>query len=240
MLQVFIGYDAREYEAFDVARKSLAMHNYNYNYLYYSSVNKICIRDCRKEGLYYRPTSMRDGQLYDDISQAPMATEFALTRFLVPELAGDSDDRWALFMDCDVLVRCDILDIMKHADSKYAVMCVKHDIDHGTGTKMRGYKQTQYARKNWSSVMLWNLDHPANKRLTVEHVNTCKGLWLHQLSWLEDHEIGKLPYEWNHLVGLLPENENAKIVHYTLGTPNLAGYEDCEYSNEWKVEFKRF
>jgi hypothetical protein len=29
---------------------------------------------------------------------------------------------------------------------------------------MDGQAQTRYARKNWSSVMVFNCDHPANER----------------------------------------------------------------------------
>ena len=38
----------------------------------------------------------------------------------------------------------------------------------------------------------------------------------------DDYEIGELDPAWNHLVGLLPSNENANIAHYTLGGGDAA------------------
>lgn len=234
MLKVFIGYDPREHDAFQVACTSALEHNAGLD------IEGIYLSVCRQRQLYNRRTIKQDGQLYDVISGAHMATEFALSRFLVPQLVDDNDDaEWALFMDCDVLVRCDLETILEHADPKYAVMCVKHDVDHGEGVKMDGCKQTDYPRKNWSSVMLWNLKHPANKRLTVATVNGLRGRMLHQLCWLKQGEIGKLDPKWNHLVGLLPDNEGANIVHYTLGVPSMAGYENCEHSEEWRDQLER-
>ena len=59
-----------------------------------------------------------------------------------------------------------------------------------------------YSRKNWSSVVLWNWAHPANRRLTLEMVNTLPGRDLHAFCWLDEWEIGELPVEWNYLVGV--------------------------------------
>ena len=67
-------------------------------------------------------------------------------------------------------------------------------------TKMDGQAQTIYNRKNWSSVCLWNLGHPANSKLTVEMVNR-SGTRLKRICWLEDAEIGECPLKWNYLAG---------------------------------------
>jgi len=231
MLSVFVGYDPREKDAYTVARSSITTYNK------IIPINGVYLPLCEELGLYKRPTCVKEGVLHDVISNAPMATEFALTRFLIPWIAmpesAEERDGWVLFVDCDVLIRCDLDDLLDLTDDKYAVMCVKHDLEHGTGTKMDGQEQTSYPRKNWSSVMLWNLKHPANYKLTLGMVNTFKGLLLHQFCWLKDEEIGELPVEWNHLVGLMPENADAKIVHYTLGIPSMKGYENCEHSEEW-------
>ena len=48
--------------------------------------------------------------------------------------------------------------------------------------------------------------------------------------------VGELPKEFNHLVGEFDPNPEAKIIHYTLGTPCFKKYEHCEFSNEWYVE----
>jgi hypothetical protein len=80
-------------------------------------------------------------------------------------------------------------------------MVVKHDHQPTEHWKMDGQFQTRYHRKNWSSVCLFNCDHPANKALTVDLVNSAPGRDLHAFSWLADDLIGELPPEWNWLVG---------------------------------------
>jgi hypothetical protein len=108
-------------------------------------------------------------------------------------------------VDCDVLLRADIADLFALADPKMAVQCVQHRQEDGALTKMDGQVQTFYARKNWSSVMLFNLRHPALKVLTEAKLNTWTGRALHGFNWLADQFIGALPPEWNHLVGVEPE-----------------------------------
>ena len=55
------------------------------------------------------------------------STEFSLTRFLVPHLSGFSG--WSLFMDCDMLCRVDIAELMKQTERQAdkAVLVCKHD-----------------------------------------------------------------------------------------------------------------
>ena len=231
-MKVYIGYDPREDDAYKVAESSLLRHSPT------SSAIPIVLEDCQNMGLYTRPFEYRNNKPYDPISQAPMSTQFALSRFLIPWL-HTGPEQWVLFIDVDMLFRCDVDELMQYADDRYAVMCVKHDVNHGKGVKMDGCRQTQYDRKNWSSVMLWNTTHQANTRLTIDCVNSRRGLWLHGLSWLKDGEIGALPKEFNHLVGLSEPNPEARIVHYTLGTPDLPGYEQCEFSKEWFDEYNR-
>jgi hypothetical protein len=80
--------------------------------------------------------------------------------------------------------------------------------------------------------MLWNCDHPANKRLTIQDVNERRGFDLHQFYWLHDSEIGYLPAAWNWLVDVEEKPELPKIAHYTLGTPDMIG--DSEHSHYWR------
>jgi hypothetical protein len=225
---IYIGFDPRETDAFAVARHSIHRHTV----LPYP-VRGVVLTDLRTGQLYNRPTSIRNGRLWDDISDAPMATEFACSRFLVPTLAKSG---WAVFMDCDMLVRRDMKYLFDLARDEYAVMVVKHHHEPPEGTKMDGQMQTRYARKNWSSVMLFNCDHPSNQKLTVELINTVPGRDLHRFCWLDDHEIGELPPEWNYLVGHTNEVPNPSIVHFTDGTPAMTGYEDCEFADEWRSE----
>lgn len=166
-----------------------------------------------------------------------MSTEFACSRFLVPHLAGGG---WALFVDSDILVRRNLDRIFIEADPSKAVMVVKHNHQPADGKKMDGQAQTRYARKNWSSVCLWNVDHPANQKLTLDVVNSIPGRDLHAFCWLHDSEIGELDPSWNYLVGHTKGVENPRIVHFTDGIPAMPGYENCEYAEDWRAELKRW
>lgn len=228
---IWIGYDSRETVSFAIARYSIRRHQSH------TPITGLVLSDLQKRGLYYRPTRSKinsDGkpQLWDVISDAPMATEFSNSRFLVPHLAGSG---WALFVDSDVMVLENISNLFACARDDKAVMCVKHEdyTPHGD-FKMDGQIQTKYSRKNWSSVMLFNCDHPANKRLTVEMINSVPGRHLHRFCWLEDEEIGELPPKWNYLVGYSKLNVKPALIHFTEGVPDLPGYENQEYADKWR------
>jgi hypothetical protein len=228
---VFIGYDGREAETFAIARHTLR------KYAPDVPVNAICLEDVRNAGLYWRPTSRDDkGRLFDDISGFPMATEFAISRFLTPVLAkAQFRTGWALFMDSDILARDDIDELFAECNDDYAVMCVKHFHQPPEGEKMDGQAQVRYNRKNWSSVVAYNLDHPANRKLTVGLINEVPGRDLHAFCWLSDDQIGGLDPIWNYLVGYtkLPKDVQPKLVHHTEGGPWLSNYQDVEYADEW-------
>ena len=100
---------------------------------------------------------------------------------------------------------------------------------------MDGQKQTLYPRKNWSSVVLWNCEHPSNQKITVDLINNPNydGAYFHRFSWLKDEEIGQLHYEWNFLVGWYTDGK-PKALHYTEGGPWFKNYRNCEYGNVWK------
>lgn len=195
-------------------------------------VRGIVLDDLVQKGSYSRPTTYEDGQLWDVISEAPMSTEFAISRFFTPLLAKTG---WALFMDCDFLVRTSLCRLFESLDPKYAVYCVKHNHMPEGITKMDGMTQTRYARKNWSSFCVFNCDHPANKNLTVSVLNRWPGRDLHAFKWLSDDEIGELGVEWNYLVGVTKSLIEPKCVHFTLGTPDMPGYENSAYADEWRA-----
>lgn len=234
---VWIGYDPREVAAFAVARSSLLMNARRYGFMVPVPVHGVILDDLRDMGLYWRPTETRGGRLWDVISEAGMSTEFAISRFLVPHLAGSG---WALFMDCDMLVRGNVIKLFESLDPQYAVMCVKHHHEPPEGEKMDGQAQVRYARKNWSSVMAFNCDHPANAALTVDLVNSVPGRDLHRFCWLDDSQIGALDAEWNWLAGYSDPGITPKIVHHTEGSPCLPGYEDAPYADEWRAVLKEW
>lgn len=225
-----MGWDSREDAAFQVARNSIWRRSKE-------PMNIYPLRLRHLEMLLTRPIEKRDGQLWCPISEAPMSTEFAISRFCVPFL---QEKGLALFLDCDVLCHEDIKNLFELADPKYAIQVVKHKFGAGyANTKMDGQVQTSYSRKNWSSVVLWNLDHPAHKRFHVEHLNSWPGRDLHAFKWLEDSEIGELPQKWNWLVNVTPGKPKKEgLWHYTLGGPWFPGKSSDEYDLVWMEENK--
>lgn len=201
-LRVFIGFDSREGVAVNVLTDSIQAHATR-------PVQIAQIRLSQLEGVYKRP-------------RHPLqSTDFSFSRFLVPWLCNY--EGWALFIDADMLCRGDLSELWELRDERYAIQVVKHQHACEQGVKFQGEPQTPYARKNWSSVMLFNCGRC--RALTPELVNTTSGLHLHQLRWLEDADIGPLPEQWNVLVGVQPVPDDARILHYTLGGP---WFEDCK------------
>jgi lipopolysaccharide biosynthesis glycosyltransferase len=225
---IWIGFDPRETAAFAVARTSIKR-----NLSCALPVHGLPLDELRARGLYRRPTERRGTQLWDVISDAPMSTEFALSRFLVPHLA---ETGWALFLDADVMVRANLVRLFDMLDPAYAVYCVQHQHAPRSRVKMDGKIQTQYARKNWSSVMAFNCDHRANQKLTVDLVNTAPGRDLHRFCWLPDELIAPLDVTWNFLAGHSDPaaTPDPAIVHFTDGTPDLPGYENAPFADEWR------
>ena len=198
-------------------------------------VRGIVLENLRRRGLYQRQISRKadsEGRsyLFDPISDAPMATEFAISRFLTPMLA---ETGLALFLDCDMLVRDNLCRLFESIDPSKAVSVVKHRQETGAMVKMDGVPQTYYQRKNWSSFMVFNCDHPSNRNLTTEMVNTLPGRDLHRFCWLDDDEIGELDPAWNWLAGVSDPAIDPKVVHHTLGVPAMPGFERAPFADEW-------
>jgi lipopolysaccharide biosynthesis glycosyltransferase len=142
---------------------------------------------------------------------------------------------WAIYVDCDVLALSDISELWKLADNQYAVMCAKHDYTTKTHTKFLNNSNSNYPKKNWSSVMLINCRHDKNKQLTPDSVAKHSGEYLHQFQWLDELDIGSISKEWNWLVGEYPKNDKAKLLHYTLGAPCFVS---TDSDNEWNRELE--
>jgi lipopolysaccharide biosynthesis glycosyltransferase len=217
--RVYIGWDRREPEAYEVARHSLLRRA-----SIPVEVRPIKLDELRERGLYWRE--------HDPLA----ATEFTYSRFLTPYLAGY--ESWALFCDCDFLWLADVAELAALTRTKTAIYCVQHDYRPTETTKMDGAVQTVYPRKNWSSLMLFNCDHPAVKTLTPEVVNAATGAYLHRLQWVADDDIGSLPIEWNWLEGwnTTPSNGMPKAIHFTRGGPWFEKWRNVEYADLWLAE----
>jgi hypothetical protein len=221
-VKVYIGHDCREAAAYEVARKTLQRVSG-------LDATPLVLERLAAGGLLRRPMDRR-GQLYDIPSNAPCSTEFASSRFLVPMLAQTG---WALFVDCDVVFLADPRQMLAYADPSKAVLVVQHRGEQAGGLKMDGQVQTLYPRKNWSSVMLFNCDHPANQRLSLQDINERPGRDLHRFYWLSDDEIGSLPAEWNWLVGEQVKPAHPKIAHFTRGGPWFPTWPGAEHDELW-------
>jgi hypothetical protein len=222
--EIFVGFDSRENAAYEVCVKSMRKHCTTV-----PKVTPLVEAHLRGLGLYTRRHERREGRLWDVISDAPMSTEFAITRFLAPALSAAP---WAVFCDCDFLWRADIHDLLALADPQYAVQVVQHEYAPREGIKMDGQLQLNYRRKNWSSLVLWNCGHPAHQPL-MGWINTRPGRNLHAFEWLEDSLIGSLPAAWNWLEGHSDASIDPKAVHFTRGTPEMEGYRDIPHAQEW-------
>lgn len=227
-LRVFIGYDETEHDAFAVCEASLRARSSIPLF-----VEPLVQPALRTAGMYRRMFYVEDGQRFDCVDGKPFSTEFSFTRFLVPALAQYRGV--AVFCDSDFMWRADIADMMNQIDLGKPVSCVHHDHDPAEKRKMRhGQVQTKYARKNWSSLMVFNCAHAANRNLTPYQVNTMPGWWLHGMRWLPADAVGEIPLQWNWLEGYNTRIHEPKAVHYTRGTPDVSGMEGAAYADEWR------
>jgi lipopolysaccharide biosynthesis glycosyltransferase len=159
------------------------------------------------------------------------SNQFVYSRFLTPHLMDYKG--WAIFADGDMVCNKDIAELWEMRDDRYAVMVVKHFYQTKYKKKYLNNINEDYPRKNWSSLILWNCAHKANRSLTPKSVPGLSGPFLHRFSWLTDAEIGDLPISWNWLAMEYPENDNASLVHYTIGTPCFKDYADSSMSEYW-------
>jgi hypothetical protein len=211
MINVFIGYDSKEKVAFNVLSYSILKN----------STKPVAI------------TPIYLNNIKDDFVRERnnlSSTEFSFSRFIIPHLMNYQG--WALFMDCDMLMKADIAELWRLRDDKYAVQVCQHDYTPKNEKKFLGQVQTKYEKKNWSSFMLMNCKKCTT--LTPDYVNKATGLELHQFKWLESEDlIGSLPLEWNWLAGEYDFKEDVKNIHYTEGGPYFEAYSNTDYSQYW-------
>lgn len=212
-IPIFIGYDPREAVA------------------YHTCANSI-IRQASKP-VAIIPLALN---LFNDYTETHTdgSNQFIYSRFLVPHLMGYSGH--AIFIDGDMIVRDDIVELWELRNSALDVQVVKHDYKTRMTEKYLGAKNENYPRKNWSSVILWNCSSYPNRKLTPEFIQKSTGAELHRFTWIDDERIGELPREWNWLPDEYGENKDAKLLHYTLGTPCFHEFADTPQGSEWHRE----
>jgi lipopolysaccharide biosynthesis glycosyltransferase len=222
-LKVFIGYDPKESEAWDVCSFSILRHSGNG-----VTTHPIKQSVLRELGLYIREKDQG------------ASTEFSISRFLTPFLSANSD--WSIFVDCDFLFNSDIFSVLNGLDPEKALYVVKHDYVPSQSTKMDGAGQSVYPRKNWSSFMVFNNNHPDVRRLTPALVNSSSPKHLHRFEWVTNQEeIGELPLTWNFLVGEYPKPSiKPHAIHYTNGGPWFSDCQRVDFAEEWLLEYDLF
>jgi len=212
-IPIFIGYDPREAVAFHVCANSIIRH--------------------ASQPVAIIPLALNLFQDYTE-THTDGSNQFIYSRFLVPHLMGFKG--WAIFIDGDMIVRGDIVELWNLRESDKDVMVVKHDYKTRMTEKYLGAKNEDYPRKNWSSVILWNCANHPIQRLTPAFIEKSTGAELHRFSWIKDDRIGELPPEWNWLPDEYGANPDAKLLHYTLGTPCFHEFATANMSDEWHRE----
>ena len=214
MIPIFIVYDPREAIAYHVCSNSIIRHS--------------------SQPVAISPLALNILKDYDE-THTDGSNHFIYSRFLVPHLMNYKG--WAIFMDGDMLLRDDITKLWELRDESKAVQVVKHEYRTRFTEKYLGAKNEDYPRKNWSSVILWNCGHPGNAKVTPEFIQSATGAQVHRFTWLTDDLVGELPKEWNWLDIEYDHTPDAKLVHYTLGTPCFHEFSNQgSFSNEWHRE----
>lgn len=213
LIPIFVGYDPREAIAYHVCSNSI-------------------IRQA-SQPVSIIPLALN---LFTDYNETHTdgSNQFIYSRFLVPHLMGYQG--WAIFIDGDMIVRDDIAKLWNLQQDDKDVMVVKHNYKTRMKQKYLGSKNEDYPRKNWSSVILWNCNSTVNQQLTPAFVQGATGAQLHRFTWIDDARIGELPPEWNWLPDEYGANPDAKLLHYTLGTPCFHEFADTPQGNEWHKE----
>lgn len=165
------------------------------------------------------------------------SNQFIYSRFLVPFLMDYSG--WAIFADGDMICLGDIAKLWDLRDEDKAVLVVKHNYQTKAHGKYLGNKNQDYPRKNWSSVVLWNCGHEANRCLDPNYVMSQPGSHLHRFAWLPDELIGEIPVAWNWLTTEYPDNYQAQLLHYTLGTPCFKDYATSDMAELWHAAYQQ-
>lgn len=150
------------------------------------------------------------------IQQLPITntglTPFTFSRFLVPWLMAYQGR--ALFIDTDTLFLADPAPLFGL------------DPDHNCAVLVADLPW-EYAFER-ASVMLFNCEHPDNAALTPQWVQERKST---MVDWTD--KVGYFPRVWNHLVGYLEPNSEARLAHFTQGLPTFEETRGSEFGALW-------
>jgi hypothetical protein len=213
-------------------------------------INLFCGHDPREAVGFHVFTHSVIARATQPVNLVPLASmglphgsnSFTLSRFLVPYLMGFKGH--AIFADaCDMLMLGDVAELDVLFDPRYAVQVVKHPtyesqhVRKYVGTEME-CEQSNYPRKNWASLAIFNCAHSAWFGATPKWAALSSSLDLLQFNHLNPGEIGSLPAEWNVLVDEGQERSGAKLLHWSAGIPTFRHYRNARASADWFAEFE--
>lgn len=238
---IFIGYDDREKEAYQVCK-----HSIEKNATVPIQVHKLEHKALRQAGVYTREYHVnKDGQMIDAIDGRPFSTAFTFTRFLVPHLwkqLPSSKNDLVMFVDCDFLFDCDIGEVFDavHMErlqrgGKPSVYCVQHDYKPMSTVKMDNIDQSAYNMKLWAAMMVFDMANDENDNLTVDLVNTAGGRELMNFCWVADkHNIGQIVEDYHFIPNHSEKNgAKPKVLHWTEGGAWFPHYRGGRYDQLW-------
>lgn len=254
---VFIGFDDREKEAYQVAKYSIEKYSKDLDPEINLVIHKLEHKPLRSSGLFTRPFTVEGttGQYIDGIDGKPFSTQFTFTRFLVPELWKNLSDPnkspLVMFVDCDFLWLDNLKKMFKQIEQdkmknqgKAPVYCTQHDYKPKSSIKMDNINQTAYNMKLWAAMMVFDMDNPENLKLTPELVNTAKGRDLMNFCWLSNHhDIAHIDESWHFIPNHSEKNPMdgmVKVIHYTTGGPNLTNCRDNKYVSVWDKHYQEY
>jgi lipopolysaccharide biosynthesis glycosyltransferase len=194
------------------------------------------------EPVSFCPLHLPHLRQFYDAGQRDGSNAFIYTRFLIPHLQGHQG--WALFVDgADMLCRADIAELWALRDEFKAVQVVQHCYDTRHPRKYIGTRMetanADYPRKNWSSVMLINCEHEAWAQITPDTVARMTGAALHRFSFISPGSIGALPMAWNWIADEYGHDPDAKLVHWTAGTPAFKHYANAPFADEFRAQLAK-
>ncbi len=170
--RIFIGYDHRQPLAYNVLQHSIVAH----------ASRPVAITPLILEQL---PITRRG------------LTDFTYSRFLVPFLCDFKGS--ALFLDADMVVTADILELFEHASPAAGAVQVVKD-------------QPQF---EWPSAMLFNCS--MCRVLTPDYIEDQSNRLL-DLAWAGEGGVGEFPAVWNALQ-FYGDEPPGKLLHFTAGLP---------------------
>jgi len=215
-IAVVVGFDQRE---------AIAYHTFCQSILEKSTV-PVQFIPLAMNSLYFYKENHNDG-----------SNNFIYSRFLTPYICDFKG--FAVYADGDMICNADISELANLFDPTKAVQLVKHNYETKRSIKYFGNENENYPRKNWSSMVVFNCQHPANRVLTPQFIQEHDGAFLHRFQWLQDEEIGELDIAWNYLAIEYKPRKDAKLIHYTLGTPCLVDFKEAEMSEFWWKTYSR-